>query len=137
MVIAAGETDLSSVKPTRSARWKRLVGGLRPERVGALYVLAAVVVVFALWIPESFMTADTAKQVINDNAVFGLLALGLVVPLAAGLFDLSVGATLGLASMVSAKIFAETELGLGPVLMITVVLSALIGLANAAVVVRL
>src|SRR5271154_3814478 len=80
----------------RDALGRRLIGILDPKRIGGIYVLGLVVVVFAIWVPNTFLTVATVKQVFNQNATAGLVGLALILPLAAGVYDLSVAGTLGL-----------------------------------------
>ena len=63
--------------------------------IGAVYVWIAVIICFSVWKTSIFPNWGTVAEVLNGNAVVGILALALVVPLAAGVFDLSVGYTLG------------------------------------------
>jgi len=48
---------------------------LSPSRIGAVYVLLIVIAVFYVWIPDTFGSIDTVKQVLNQNATYGLVAL--------------------------------------------------------------
>jgi ribose transport system permease protein len=106
------------------------------RKVGALYVWALIIVVFSIWQPHTFPTIETARGVLNDYAVTGLVALGLVVPLAAGVFDLSIGYTVGLSGVVTAYLLSKgmntTEAAL-----LAVVCSIIVGTVNAFVVVVL
>jgi ribose transport system permease protein len=72
------------------------------NRVGALYVLAVIVVVFTIWVPNLFFTADTARQILNSSAIAGIISLSLVVPLATRTFDLSIGTTVTLSGVATA-----------------------------------
>ena len=57
------------------------------------------IVIFSIWVPDIFPEWDTAKQIMNTNAVNALVALALVIPLSAGVFDLSVTATMTLSGV--------------------------------------
>lgn len=72
------------------------------SNAGALYVLAAIIVIFGIWIPDLFLSTDTFRQVVNSSAVSGMVALSLVVPLATRTFDLSIGATMTLSGVATA-----------------------------------
>ena len=52
------------------------------RNMSALYLLALMFVVFALWIPDTFLTAGTWRSLLSDQAVTCLVAVGLVVPTA-------------------------------------------------------
>src|SRR3954454_11986905 len=83
--------------------------GLRSA--SALYLLALILVVFGTWVPETFLTRETFTLVLSDQAVVGILALALLVPLVCGAFDLSCGAMLGFSLVVVSWLQAHTGLG--------------------------
>ncbi|MFF7946380.1 ABC transporter permease [Streptomyces griseorubiginosus] len=105
--------------------------------IGAVYVWLVIVVLFSVWAPDTFPTAITVKQVLNGNAVAGLVALSVVPPLAARVFDLSVAYTMSLTSVLTAHFLVST--GLGPFTAIALAMGAalLVGVVNALVVVVL
>lgn len=118
--------------PTPPSRLARI---LSVRNIGGVYVFLALIVFFTILEPDKFATAQTAKTILNQYSVTGLIALCLIVPLAAGLFDLSVGATVGFSSMLTAILVGKTEIPI-PLVVILVLLAALtIGLMNAAIVV--
>jgi ribose transport system permease protein len=121
--------------PPRGSRWGRRPG-LGLDRFSGLYVWVALVAVFGLWMPDLFLTADNARVVAGDQAITAMLALALVVPLAAGVFDLSIAAVLGFSSVVVAWCQAQ---GLSPLLgaLLAVLVGAAVGAVNGLVVVRL
>lgn len=110
---------------------------LSPSRIGGLYVLLIVIAIFLVWIPDTFGSIATVKQILNQNSTYGLVALALIVPLAAGMYDLAVAATLGLASMVSAVLIAHTGIDFVLVIVLVLLCALVIGLANAFVTVVL
>ena len=112
-------------------RWLRL---LSFGNAGALYVLAAIIVIFGLWIPELFLSADTFRQVVNSSAVSGIVALSLIVPLATRTFDLSIGATMTLSGVTTAHFLS---VGMSPVTAVLLGLgvAVVVGLVNGIVVV--
>ncbi|WP_410589318.1 ABC transporter permease [Amycolatopsis sp. lyj-23] len=84
-------------------RWPaRLRGAVAFRNVAALYLLAVMVVVFSLWVPDSFLTAGTWRSLLSDQAITCLVAVGLVVPIAAGVVDLAIGTEVGLGAIVTA-----------------------------------
>lgn len=85
---------VSGADPTRQ-RVLRLGQALSFKRIGAVYVWGALIVLFAIWVPSTFLTVPTVRIILTQGAITGLLAVGLVIPMAAGAFDVSVGSTLG------------------------------------------
>jgi ribose transport system permease protein len=136
-ILVVAESRGKVVSKRMAHRGQRLLIGLAPSRVGALYVLAAVVVIFSLWVPQQFDEVATLRQIADQNATDGLMALALVVPLAAGVYDLSVAATLGLSSIVTAQLIARTDLQLEIVILIAIAVALMVGVVNAAIVVVL
>jgi ribose transport system permease protein len=103
--------------------------------ISALYILVLLVIVFGFWVPELFFSWETAASIFNENAVTLLMALSLVVPLAAGVFDLSIGQTMSLCSVFLAWCLGPQ--GMDPVVavILTMGLALAVGIVNAIVVV--
>jgi ribose transport system permease protein len=103
--------------------------------IGVVYVWIGIIVVFSIWAPDTFPTWSTVKSVLNQNAISGLIALALVVPLSARMFDLSVGSAMGLCNVVVAWLLVNQGIAIVPAIAITIAVGLLIGLLNALVVV--
>ena len=86
------------------SRLARLRGAVAFRNMSALYLLALMFVVFALWIPGTFLTAGTWRSLLSDQAVTCLVAVGLVVPTACGVIDLAIGAEVGLGAILVARL---------------------------------
>lgn len=108
----------------------RRVGADNLARFSGLYVLAIFIVIFSLWVPSTFLTVTTLKSVLGDQAITLVLALGLLIPLAAGQFDLSVAQNLGFSAIVCAALQTRTGLAWPECAVIAVACGALIGAAN-------
>jgi ribose transport system permease protein len=107
------------------------------SRVSALYLLAVIVVLFGLWIPESFLTATTFKVVAADMVVVGILGLALLVPLVAGVFDLSVGNMLAFSLVIVSALAQNATLDPVTGSLVAILACAAVGLLSGLVVVRL
>ncbi|MFS0853644.1 ABC transporter permease [Microbacterium sp. 179-I 3D4 NHS] len=108
----------------------------RVARSTTTYVAAAVLVlvlVFAVATGGNFLSITNLQSVGRNSAGLILLAVGLAYVLGAGHIDLSVGATLVLASVVSAKTTVALTAGGGDPA-IAAVVGALLGVAAGAVV---
>ena len=110
---------------------------LRPRDLSAVYLMVLVVVAFAAWSPSQFLREQTIYLVLNQNAIPCLLALALIVPLTAGVYDLSVGYILGTSNVFVAAILAHSHISGIVVLILGVLLGALVGVVNALIVVIL
>ncbi|MDQ1050844.1 ABC transporter permease [Streptomyces sp. V4I2] len=116
---------------------RRATAALSFRNVGAVYVWLLIVVLFSVWVPDTFPTVTTVKQVLNGNSVAGLVALSVVPPLAARVFDLSVAFTMSLTSVLTAHFLVSS--GFGPTTSIALAMTAalLVGVINGVVVVML
>jgi ribose transport system permease protein len=126
--------DRSRAEERLSAR--SLAHALSFRNISALYVFVVIFVVFSLWVPETFPTWDTWKALLDSQAVTALLAVGLVVALAAGAFELAIGAELGFGAILVAWLLAEQGVPIVPAIVLTVLAGAVIGLIIGLLVVR-
>src|SRR5829696_2108105 len=94
---------------TRRLAPSQIWGNLDPRKVSALYVLLVIVMIFAIWVPDTFLRVATVQQVFNSNAVIGLAALSLAIPLAARVFDLSFAYTMSLSGVTAAHFIADKD----------------------------
>jgi ribose transport system permease protein len=99
-------------------------------------VFVVIFVVFSLWVPETFPTWDTWKALLDSQAVTALLAVGLVVALSAGAFELAVGAELGFGAILVAWLLSEQGVPIVPAIALTLLAGAFIGLLIGLLVVR-
>jgi len=128
-VVVAESTVLAN-----PGRRRRINLGL--DRFSGLYVLAALIAIFGLWIPDLFLTTSNLRSIAGDQAVTAILAFGLIIPLAAGVFDLSIAGTMGFSAVVvmwSQHHGYNAALGAA----LAILAGSLIGALNGFVVVRL
>src|SRR3954470_22866743 len=123
--------------PARPApvRARRLARGLAFDRVGAVYVWLGIIVLFSIWVPDTFPTAATAKQILNSNAITALGALAITIPLAARVFDLSFAGVMTLTGVAVAHLIAVNGVPLVPAILIALAIGIGVGVINAVVVV--
>ncbi len=125
-------TATTSPRPEKPA-WRRFFAF---SNIGIVYVEIAIIILFSLWAPHTFPTVTTIKSILNQNAISGLIALALVVPLSAGVFDLSVGNLMGLANVLVAWLLINKGMAILPAILITVAAGLALGIFNAIVVVN-
>ncbi len=109
--------------------WRRIGPSLSPRRISGVYILLALIVFYSL-ATTTFFETTTLRTIATEQAITAIVAMGLTVALAAGVFDLSIAGTMGLANIVVAKLMADG--GLDPVvaILLTLVVGAFIGLVN-------
>jgi ribose/xylose/arabinose/galactoside ABC-type transport system permease subunit len=105
------------------------------NRFGGVYVLLAMIVVFSILSPSTFPHVATIAQVLDVNSVSAMAALILVVPLAAGVFDVSVPYTMTLSGVVAAYAIVDSHLSIFLAILIAVGVSLLVGLVNGLVII--
>jgi ribose transport system permease protein len=110
------------------------VRGLAFNKIGAVYVWLGIVVVFSIWVPDTFPTMATAKQVLNANAITALAALAITIPLAARVFDLSFAYTMTLTGVITAH-FLAAGVPLVPSVLLGLGTGLVVGIVNGIVVV--
>ena len=128
------EPETAPAGRARPSLSRRIVRGLAFNRIGAVYVLIGIVIVFTIWVPQTFPNLTTAKQILNSNAITALAALSITIPLAARVFDLSFAYTMTLTGVITAH-FIAVGVPLVPALLLGLGAGALIGFINAVVVV--
>jgi ribose transport system permease protein len=116
-------------------RAQRLAHGLAFDRIGAVYVWLGIIVLFSLWVPETFPSLDTAKQILNANAITALAAMSITIPLAARVFDLSFAGVMTLTGVAVAHLIAKDGIPVVPAIAIALAIGLGIGVINAVVVV--
>lgn len=104
------------------------------QNASAVYIFLLLVVIFAIWVPATFLTPTTWKSLLDTQVITALVAIGLCVPLATGVFDLSIGMTLGAGAVVSAFMLVKAGLPTPVAILIALATGALIGLVNGLVV---
>jgi ribose transport system permease protein len=109
------------------------------ERYAGVLVLVGLMVVFSSTKPDLFPTYRNFVGIAGNQSISGLVALGLIVPLAAGVFDISINGMMTLSVVAVTGLFQYTN-GAFPVWLAVVVVLALacvVGLVNAGLVVGL
>ena len=104
---------------------------------GAVIVWLGVVVLFSLLEPDTFATSQNARIILSNEAISAIVALGLVLPLAADQFDLSIAAVMGFAVVVLGALMANEGWDPLTASIVVVVMGALIGAVNGLLVVKL
>lgn len=119
------------------SNFTRLRRNLSFQRIGIVYVWLLVIVIFLILRPELFFSVGTVRAILNDYSLAGLAALAVLVPMASGTIDASIGGNISLTSVVAAELLGSTHLPIPIVVLLTLAVGATIGLANVLVVVVL
>jgi ribose transport system permease protein len=107
------------------------------QRASALYLLAVIFLVFSLWIPGIFLSSITVQSVASGQVTVAILALGALIPLVSGAFDLSVGPMLAFSLVILAKLKQETGINIIVCILIALASCGLAGAINGFIVVKM
>jgi ribose transport system permease protein len=118
-----------------SARRGRMRHLLSPKEFGGVYVWLLIIVVFSILKPDVFPTVDSIRTIGNTYAVSGIIALAVTISMLSGIFDISVGYTMGLTGCVAAWVMANTDLPWWLAALVGVGVGVGVGLVNAAAIV--
>ena len=99
-------------------------------RFSGVYVWALFILVFALWVPSTFLTGTTVKAILGDQAITVVLAVGILPALAAGQFDLSFAQNMGFSAVVCGTLIAWTGVPWPMAIVLTLLVGMAIGAAN-------
>jgi ribose transport system permease protein len=130
--------DATAAAPAGAAARRSALGVAQTivAEYGVVLFLLILIVGFSIALPHLFPTGSNAKAILSGNAVPGILALAVLLPLGAGEFDLSVGATLGFTSVLVAWATIH-GVPFGLACLIALGAGALIGAVNAFLVVKI
>lgn len=109
------------------ARLSRLV-----QQQGALAALVLVCIFAAIRYPQ-FLTENNLTNVLRQNSMLGLVALGMTFVILTGGIDLSVGSILAVAGVIAANL---ADRGLLVALLAAIAFATLLGLVNGAIIAR-
>lgn len=121
---------MSEVRPSP---WRHVA----PKNIGAVYVWLVIIAVFSLWMPSIFLRMGTPMAILNQSTVTAIVAMAVILPLAAGTFDLSIGAIMSFSLVVAAWLLGKTDFPVWLVVVITLAAGTTLGLLNAFVILKL
>ena len=130
-VLAPESQDVPHRGPSRSATFA--------SRWSGPVLLLAMIVLFTLLEPGVFLTESNLLAVANNQAITAIVALGLLFPLASGVFDISIGGVITLSVISSATMFQATsgQMPVPLVIALTLLVGMGAGLVNGLLVIRL
>jgi ribose transport system permease protein len=109
---------------------EKIARALSFRNISAIYIFIVMFIVFAIWVPDTFLQWNTWKALFDAQAVTAILAVGLVIALSAGTFDLAIGTELGLGAIFVSWLLVDKGVPLVPAFILTLIAGGVIGLAN-------
>ena len=125
--------------PSPATKKSKRTGSKRPaepERFALIGVWAVLFLVFSLIVPETFPTTANISNMLGSQAVLLVLALGLIVPLRAGDYDLSVASTLNLSAVVVAVLNVNQGWNIWTAVVAAILVSMCVGVVNGFIITR-
>jgi ribose transport system permease protein len=118
--------------PVLSARSARTFS----REIDLLLVIYLTVVVFSILYPVSFFSRDNLRVILNNLAVDGILAVGMMTLMIAGVFDLSVGSMLSMVGVTTGWLLVKQSWPVAPAIVAGLAIAGLGGLTNGLLVAR-
>src|SRR5688572_14072388 len=107
------------------------------DRFSGVYLFVIFVIVFSIMAPQTFPTMGTVHLLASTQSVAAVVALGLMVAMAAGQFDVSVGATANLAGIITVMLQLNEVMSAVPAIIVGIVTGTIVGFLNGVIVVKL
>ena len=104
-------------------------------RYGLVVVTILVIVLFSALRPRTYFTTINFEVIATNQAPTLLLSLAILLPLIAGEFDLSVGASFGFCELLVAALIINKGLPWGAAVVVTLLVGGVLGLVNGLLVV--
>ena len=120
---------MSEVSRKTKGANRRLIDGF--ERLALVFVWAATIAVFGYLRPDSFLTWSNFATILGSQSVIVVTALGLIVPLTAGDYDLSIANNLTFAATLLAALNVNYGLPIGLAIAAALAAGLAIGVVNA------
>lgn len=106
------------------------------REIDLLIVIYLAVIVFSILYPRSFFSLEMAEAVLRNMAIDGILAVGMMMLMVAGVFDLSVGAMMSLAGVIVGTLMVKHNVPVPLAILLGLLAGAAGGLLNGLVVTR-
>ena len=107
------------------------------DRYSALYLWGFFIVVFTALEGRTFLSTTSAKTILIENVIVGVLAIAFLVPLTTGTYDLSIGTMMTMSLVITNSIAKNTDLPLVFGMLLGLFACAVAGFVSGFVVVKL
>ncbi len=107
-----------------------------PERFALIGVWIALIIFFVIMVPQTFPSTANLSNMLGSQAVLLILALGLIIPLRAGDYDLSIASVLTLSAVIVAALNVNQGWPVWQAAIVAVVAGFAIGVLNGFIVTK-
>jgi ribose transport system permease protein len=103
MPASGSPSPTTGTAPTQESQpaWRRVMSGSVGRNLGLVLALLLLVVVGAVTAPDTFTSLDNMLTILRQASIIGVISIGMTLVIISGGIDLSVGALMGLASVVA------------------------------------
>jgi ribose transport system permease protein len=119
-----------------SARRRNWSTVLSFRNVSAIYIFIVLFLVFSLWIPAVFLQAGVWRSLLDSQAITVIAALGLLIPLVTGSFNLAIGAEVGFGGILVAILQVRAGVPYTVAIPLTLLAGAAIGLVSGLIITK-
>src|SRR5260370_11142509 len=132
----AGEVSLTNAPEKASAASGATAAGYGVfvdwfERLALLLVWGVTIAIFGALRPDTFLTWSNCSTILGSQSAIVVIALGLIIPLTAGDYDLSIASGLTLAATVLAVVNVNHGEPIALAILAALAVGVLVGLVNA------
>lgn len=107
------------------------------SKYGLILLLALLFVAYSILLPTTFPTLFNLRSILAEQSIVLIFALALMIPLASGSFDLSVGYQIGFAQLLAIGLIVNQHLPWPVAVLAVLCIGCAIGLANGLIVTQL
>jgi len=100
------------------------------RRLSAIYIFVVLFVIFSIIEPDTFLASGTWRSLLDSQALVAMAAIGLMLPVAAGTFDLAIGSEVGFSSILVSWLLVSHGVSVGLAVPLTLVAGAVVGLIS-------
>jgi len=129
-VSQADETALPADRLLTGSRLRSLDLGSFAQRFGLPLAWLAVILFFSFKLPDTFFTQENMATILGSQAVLVVVTLGLLIPLTAGDYDLSIASTLALSANTVALVNVNHHRSIWVAMLAAVLVAMVVGLVN-------
>lgn len=102
----------------------------RAEQFGLIVVWLLTIALFGALRPDTFLTWPNFSTILGSQAVLVVVTLGLIIPLTANDFDLSIASVMTLSSMTVAVLNVNNGIGIGWAILAALAIGVVVGIVN-------
>jgi ribose/xylose/arabinose/galactoside ABC-type transport system permease subunit len=102
-----------------------------------IILIIVVMSVFLTIISSAFFRLDNIIDILRSNAVFGIMAFGMLPVIITGGIDLSVASSIALCSVIAGKVMTTTDTNIVVVFAVAILVGGLVGLINGLIITKL